>query len=226
LAAKAATAIIPVVFVIGGDPVQAGLVASLNRPGGNATGMTILATELAPKLLELLRELIPTSTVFALLINPTNPGNAIISRDVQRAAGNIKLYEVHVLHASTEHDFDKVFATLPQLRADGLVIGADPLFTARVDQLAALALRYKLPAIYNLREFATAGGLVSYGTSIMDAHRLAGLHAGRILKGEKPAELPVLQSVKFEMVINLKTAKVLGLAIPPTLLTRADQVIE
>jgi putative ABC transport system substrate-binding protein len=184
-----------------------------------------LASELGPKLLELLRELVPTSTIFALLINPTNPANPVISSDLQRAADTLGL-KLHVLRANSERDFDAVFATLAQLRAGGLVIGPDPFLTARINQLAALALRHKLPAIYNLREFAAAGGLLSYGASITDAYRLAGIYIGRVLMGEKAADLPVQQSTKVEMILNLKTAKALGLALPLPLLGRADEVIE
>jgi putative ABC transport system substrate-binding protein len=226
LAAKAATTTIPIVFVTGGDPVALGLVASLNRPGGNLTGVSTLTVELGPKQLEVLRELVPTATIIALLVNPTNPTNAErLSRDLQAAARILGL-QLHVLHASTERDFDAVFASLPQLRAGALVIGSDPFFDSHSQQLAALALRHAMPTMYPFREYAVAGGLISYGNSIADAHRQVGVYTGRVLKGEKPADLPIQQSVKVELVINLKTARMLGLTFPVTLLGRADEVIE
>jgi len=224
-AAKAATATIPIVFLSAGDPVRDGLVASLNRPGGNLTGVGILSVELGPKRLELLRELVPTATVIALLINPTSPTAEIQSRNMQAAAGNLGL-QLHVLHASTERDFDTVFATFAQLRAGGLVIGADAFFVSRSEQLAALALRHAVPAIYQFRAFAAAGGLMSYGSNLTDAYRLAGVYTGRILKGEKPSDLPIQQSTKVELIINLKTAKALGLTVPLPLSGRADELIE
>jgi putative tryptophan/tyrosine transport system substrate-binding protein len=226
LAAKAATTTIPVVFVTATDPVAARLVASLNRPGGNLTGVTALALELGPKQLELLREVVPTATVIALLVNPASPVLAETqSRDLQATARALGL-QLHVVHARTASDFDTVFATLGQLRAGGLVIGGEALFTGRSEQLAALALRHAMPAIYQFREFAAAGGLMSYGANLNDAHRLAGVYTGRILGGQKPADLPVQQSTKLELIINLPTAKALGLEIPATLLARADEVIE
>ena len=226
LAAKAATTTVPIVFVTAGDPVALGLVDSLNRPGGNLTGVATLTVELAPKQLEVLHELVPTATIIALLVNPTNPTNAeTLSRDLQAAARTLGL-QLHVLHASTEHDFDAVFASLPRLRAGALVIGSDPFFNSRSEQLVALASRHAMPTMYPFREYAMAGGLISYGNSFADAHRQVGLYTGRILKGEKPADLPVQQSMKAELIINLKTAKALGLTVPLPLSGRADEVIE
>ena len=226
LAAKAATTTIPIVFVTAGDPIAMGLVASLSRPGGNITGVTSMAVELGPKQLEVLHELVPTATIIALLVNPTNPTNAeTLSRGLQGAARTLGL-QLHILHASTERDFDAVFTSLPRLRAGALVIGSDPFFNSRPAQLATLALRHAIPAMYPFREYAMAGGLISYGDSIADAYSLVGLSTGRILKGEKPADLPVQQPTKVEMTLNLKTARSLGLEVPTTLLARADEVIE
>jgi ABC-type uncharacterized transport system substrate-binding protein len=226
LAAKAASATIPIVFRLAADPIAAGLVASLSRPGGNVTGVTSLNLEVGSKRLEFLHELVPTATIMAALVNPTNPTNAeILSRDLQATARLLGL-QLHLLHASTDADIDAVFATLTELRAAGLVIGTDALFTSRDEKLAALALRYRIPTIYQWREFVAAGGLVSYGGSFADSYRLAGLYTGRILKGEKPADLPVQQATKLELFINLKTAKALGITVPPTLLALADEVIE
>ena len=226
LAAKAATATIPIVFELGADPVQLGLVPNFNRPGANVTGVTQLNTEVAPKRLELLHELIPTTSLMALLLDPTDPTNADTqSTSVLSAAQRLGL-KVHVLNASSEPDFDRVFASVMQLRAGGLVIGAHGFFTARSEQLGALAARHAVPAAYENREFVAAGGLVSYGGGISDAYRLAGVYAARILKGEKPAELPVQQSTKVEMFLNLKAAKALGITVPLPLLGRADEVIE
>jgi putative ABC transport system substrate-binding protein len=226
LAAKAATATIPIVFVLSTDPVEAGLVASLNRPGGNLTGVTGLNVELAPKKLELLHELLPSATILGLLVNPTNAIAAESeARTVQAAARTLGL-QLHVLRASTERDFDSAFASLAQLRAGALVIGSDLFFTSRSEQLAALTVRHAVPSIYQFREFAAAGGLMSYGGSITDWGHQAGIHTGHILAGAKPADLPVQQATKVELFINLKTAKALGLTVPPTLLVTANEVIE
>jgi putative ABC transport system substrate-binding protein len=225
LAAKAATAAIPIIFYVGGDPVEAGLVASLNRPGGNLTGLTTLNVEVGPKRLELLHEMVPTATSFALLVNPTNTNAETLSRDAQAAAGTLAL-QLHILHASSERDFDTVFASLVRLRVGGLVIGIDPFIGGRSEELAALAVRHAMPTIWNNPEFAAAGGLMGYGSARTDQFRLAGVYTGRILKGEKPADMPVQQATKVELIINLKTAKALGLDMPATLLARADEVIE
>jgi putative ABC transport system substrate-binding protein len=224
-AAKAATASIPIVFRSGVDPVKAGLVTSLNRPGGNLTGATELTVELGPKKLELMHELVPAASTVAFLVNPTSAVADSMSRDATDAARTFGL-QVHVLHASTESDMDVAFSTLAQLRADALVIGSDGFFDSRSEQLAALALRYAIPTIFQYRKFATAGGLISYAGSVADAYRVAGIYTGRILKGERPADLPIQQTTKFELIINLKTAKALGITIPLSLLTRADEVIE
>jgi putative ABC transport system substrate-binding protein len=223
--AKAATTTTPIVFEGGFDPVAAGLVASLNRPGGNVTGATDLNGQMGAKRLELLHELVPTATIMALLVNPIGPNAETDSRDVPLAARTLGL-QIHVLHASTERDFDTAFATLVELRAGGLVISTDALFSARSEQLAALALRHAVPVIYGSREFAAAGGVMSYGGSVTDAYRTAGIYTGRILKGEKPADLPVVQAAKIELIINLKVAKTLGLTVPLPLLGRADEVID
>jgi ABC-type uncharacterized transport system substrate-binding protein len=226
LAAKAASETIPIVFRLAADPVAAGLVASLSRPSGNITGVTSLNLEVGPKRLEFLHELVPTATIMAALVNPTNPTNAeILSRDLQATARLLGL-QFHLLHASSDADIDAVFATLTELRAGGLVIGTDALFTSRDEKLAALALRYRIPTIYQWREFVAAGGVMSYGGSFADSYRLAGVYTGRILKGEKPADLPIQQATKLELFINLKTAKALGITVPPTLLALADEVIE
>jgi len=225
LPAKAATTTIPIVFVTGSDPVEQGLVASLNRPGGNLTGATTLAVELGQKRLELLHEVVPTATLIGVLVNPTGPNLKAVLRDLQAAARTLGL-PIHVLHASTERDFDTVFATLVQLRAGALVIGTDTFFNSQSGKLAALTVRHAVPAIYQYREFAAAGGLMSYAGSITDAYRLAGVYTGRILKGEKPSDLPVQQSTKVELFINLKTAKALGITIPQSVLVRADEVIQ
>jgi len=224
-AAKAATAAIPIVFTTIADTVQIGFVASLNRPGGNVTGATMLNVELGPKQLEMLHGAVPSATVIALLVNPTNPNAETQLKNTQEAAFRLGL-RVHVLNASTERDFDAAFATLLELRAGALIIGQDVLFNNQSQQLAALTLRHAIPAIYPLREFAAAGGLISYGASRSDAWRQAGIYVGRILKGEKPAQLPVIQPTRFEFTINLKTAKALGLTVPSSILTSADEVIE
>ena len=226
LAAKAATTTIPIVFETGSDPVRLGLVASLSRPGGNVTGVTQTNVEMAPKRLELLHELVPTASVVALLVNPAEPALAeTITKEVQAAARNLGL-KLHVLNASSEDDFDAVFAKLIQLRAGGLVIGVGPFLASHQTQLAALTVRHAVPAISLYREFVAAGGLMSYGAEITDAYRLAGIYTGRVLKGDKPADLPVQQATKVELYINLKTAKALGVNVPNTLIGRANEVIE
>jgi ABC-type uncharacterized transport system substrate-binding protein len=225
LAAKAATTTVPTVFTTASNPVEIGLVASLSRPGGNVTGATQLSVEVGPKRLELVRELIPTATIVGLLVNPTNPVARTLSRDLQAAARTLGL-QLDILHASTERDIDDAFATLVQRRASALVIVADAFFNSRSEQLGALTLRHAVPSIFGYHEFVDAGGLMSYSGSITDSYRWAGNYSGRILRGEKPADLPVQQSTKVELIINLKTAKTLGLTVPPTLLARADEVIE
>jgi putative tryptophan/tyrosine transport system substrate-binding protein len=224
-AVMAATTTIPVVFAVAGDPVKDGLVASLNRPGGNVTGVTVLGVEVGPKRLELLHELVPKATIVALLVNPTSPFAETTSRDLQAASRTLGL-QLHVLHASTARDIDDAFATLVQLQAGALVIGSDPFFVSRIEKLAELTVRHAVPTIYQYREFAVAGGLMSYGGSLPDSFRTAGIYTGRILKGEKPADLPVQQSTKVELILNLKTAKALGLEVPTALLVRANEVIE
>ena len=213
---------------MGGDPVRLGLVASLNRPGGNLTGITTLNTEITPKRVEVLREMVPTTTNMAVLVNPTNnPDNVEVElRQAQAAANTLGLQTIHILQASTEHDLDGIFSTLIQQRVGGLVITADTLFSGRSAELAALASRHAMPTISPYREFVTAGGLMSYGGSVTELYRLVGVYTGRVLNGEKPADLPVQQVTKVELVINLRTAKALGLTVPPTLLARADEVIE
>jgi putative ABC transport system substrate-binding protein len=226
LAAKVATATIPIVFGVAVDPVELGFVASLNRPGGNLTGVTNLNVEVGPKRLELMRELLPSATLIAVLVNPTNPtiGEPFV-RDLRVAASTLRL-KLHVLHASTERDFDMVFATLVQLGADALVISPDQFLTSRIEQLARLTLRRGIPAISHLRQFTAAGGLMSYGSSETEYYRPVGIYTGRILNGEKPADLPVQRSSKVELIINLKTARTLGLTFSLPLLGRADEVIE
>jgi putative ABC transport system substrate-binding protein len=226
LAAKAATTTIPIVFLIGDDAVELGLVDSLARPGGNLTGINFFAVELAAKRLELLRELVPGAAHVAVLVNPANAANTEATlRNVEAAARAMGL-QIRVINSSTSHEIDSAFATLERERADVLFVGTGPLFTSRRAQLASLATAYGVPAIYGSRQYVEAGGLISYGASLTDAIRQVGAYTGRILKGEKPAEMPVQQPTKFELVVNLKTAKALGLAVPPSLLVRADEVIE
>ena len=226
LAAKAATTTIPIVFSTAADPVGEGLVVSLNRPGGNTTGVTNLGAELVQKEMEMLHQMVPTATVIAALVNPTNPALAEpATKDVQAAARTLGL-QVHVIQASSERDIDIAFATLVRLRADALLVCPDAFLLSRRDQIAALALRHAKPAIYFQREFAAAGGLMSYGPSVPDGYRQIGLYAGRILKGERPGDLPVQQSTKLDFVINLTTAKALGLDVPFYLQQLADEVIE
>ena len=226
LVAKAATTTTPIIFTTAADPVRVGLVASLARPGGNATGISFFSAELAAKQLGLLHELVPAATRIAVLVNPADATRAeATARDVEAAARVIGL-ETHLLEASTSGEIDAAFARIARDRADALFVAADGLFNTRRVQLATLAARHAIPATYAVRDYAEAGGLMSYGASIPDALRQAGVYTGRVLKGEKPADLPVLQPTKFEFVINLQTAKAIGLEVPPTLLARADEVIE
>jgi putative ABC transport system substrate-binding protein len=225
VAAKAATTTIPVVFHGSVDPVEAGLVASLNRPGGNVTGVVTLNMDTGQKRLELMHELLPAATTIGLLLNPTNAVAEIQSKDLQAAARTLGL-QLRIANASTERDFDAAFATLSQGQVGGLVIGPDGFLVSQSEQLAALTVRYALPTIFQYRAFVTAGGLMSYGGSVTDSYRLSGVYTGRILKGEKPADLPVQQATKVELIINLKTARTLGITFPITLLGRADEVIE
>jgi putative ABC transport system substrate-binding protein len=225
VAAKAATGTIPIVFSTISDPVQIGLVTSLRSPGGNITGATYLNVEVGPKLLELLHEVVPTATTLATLVNPTNPNVEILSNSLQVAAGRLGV-KLHVLKASTERDITTAFESLVQQRDGGLVVPSDVFLITHEEQLAALALRHRMPAISQTRAFAAAGGLMSYAGSALGAYRQAGAYTGRILKGEKPADLPVQQTTKVELIVNLKTAKALGLEVPLSLLARADEVIE
>ena len=225
LVAKAATGTIPIVISSGGDPVKLGLVASLSRPGGNVTGVHLFLSLLDPKKLGLLRELVPKASVIAVLLNPNAADIQARLADVHEAAHAAR-QQIHVLHASTERELDTAFATLSQVQAGALVVGADAFFNSRRDHVVALAARHAIPAIYEGREYAVAGGFTSYGTSLADGYRQVGIYTGRILKGAKPADLPVVQSTKFELVINAQTARMLGLAVPPALLARADEVIE
>jgi putative tryptophan/tyrosine transport system substrate-binding protein len=223
-AAKAATKTIPIVFATGTDPVKTGLVDGFNRPGGNLTGVFVLVSMLGPKRLELLRELLPSASTIALLVNASNPN--VVDVPETEAAANAIGRHLEVLNASTERDLETAFTTMVERQAGALVVMPDPLFIARSKQLVALAARYAVPTIYPIREFTEIGGLMSYGTDLVDITQQVGIYVGKILKGTKPADLPVQQTVKFELVINLKTAKALGLTIPPTLLVRADEVIE
>jgi putative ABC transport system substrate-binding protein len=228
LAARNATSTIPIVFIVGGDPVEGGLVASLSlaRPGGNVTGFTLLVDELNPKRLELLSQLVPQARVIGLLVNPNSASAAArITREVQDAARTRRM-QLPILKAGTEDEIDAAFATLLQLHGDGIVVSSEPFFTGRREQLVGLAARHAVPAIYALREFAAAGGLISYGPSVTSTFRQLGIHAGKILNGAKPSDLPVQQPTTFELVVNLKTAKTLGLTVPPAILARADEVIE
>ncbi|MFZ0094360.1 MAG: ABC transporter substrate-binding protein [Pseudolabrys sp.] len=225
LAAKAATASIPIVFETAGDPIRLGLVTSLNRPGHNITGVTQLSSELVAKRLGLLHDLIPSATIIGFLVNPDDPRAETQTKDVQEAARALGL-QVHVLNASTEDEIIATFAKLSQLKAGALLVGTSELFRRRPDRLVTLTARQGLPAIYQYRELPAAGGLISYGAAITDAYRLAGVYTGRVLKGEKPADMPVLQPTKFELVINLRTAKALGLNIPSGVLAIADEVFE
>jgi putative ABC transport system substrate-binding protein len=226
LAAKAATSTIPIVFFTGGDPIQLGLVASLNRPGGNVTGVTSLNVEVGPKRLQLMHELVPGATVLALLVNPTSPDlTEATTKDAEAAARTLGL-ELRVLRASTERDLDAAFAALAGMRNGALVIGPDAFFISRSERLGRLALDHAVPAIFQYRPFAAAGGLMSYGTSLTESYRTAGLHTGRVLGGEKPAALPVQQSTKVELIVNLKSAKALGIEVPRSILVLADEVIE
>jgi putative ABC transport system substrate-binding protein len=225
LAAKAATTSIPIVFVSGGDPVSAGLVTSLNRPGGNVTGVSWIATALVPKQLELLRRSVGNAALTGALVNPTHPDHDLQLRELQKGADAIG-QEIKIVQAATAHDIDTAFVSLVQMTANALIVANDPFFVSRRDQIVALAAKDRIPAMYFSREFVTGGGLLSYGASLVEAARQGGIYAGKILRGEKAADLPVLQSTKFEFVVNLKTAKVLSLKIPPTVLALADEVIE
>jgi putative tryptophan/tyrosine transport system substrate-binding protein len=225
LAAKSATSTIPIVFFVGLDPVKAGLVTGLSRPGANVTGVATLNTELGSKRLELLHQLLPDATVIPCLMNPTNPNAEMVLRDTQAAAANLGM-ELPILHASTEQDLESVFAALDRMHARGLLVAPDVFFNNRSPLIAALALQHGVPAIYEYREFAAAGGLMAYGDSITDLYHQVGLYTGRVLKGEKPGDLPVQQATKVELIINMKTAKTFGLNLPLSLLGRADEVIE
>ena len=226
LAAKEATTTIPIVFVTGGDPVREGLIESFNRPGGNLTGVTTSYDEAAPKRLGLLREILPKAAIIGVLVNPDDPITASSETNLMRTAARSVGQRIEILQASTERDIDMAFASLVDMRADALVVAPDALFASHVHQLVALAARYSIPTLYWRREFAEAGGLISYGSRLADAFRVVGVYAGRILKGEKPGDLPVQQPTKFELVVNVKAAKAIGLTIPESFLARADEVIE
>jgi putative ABC transport system substrate-binding protein len=225
VAAKSATSTIPLVFVTGSDPVKAGLVASINRPGGNATGVTFLVNQLNAKRLELTRQLVSRDATIALLARPRNPTYTADKREIERAAASLQ-QKLLIIEVATPDDFEKAFATAARERVGALMVHTDPFFNSHREMLVALAARHAVPAVFELREFVTAGGLLSYGTSITDAYRQAGAYAGRVLKGEKPADLPVVQSARFELAVNLRTAKALGLVIPQNLLVAANEVIE
>jgi putative ABC transport system substrate-binding protein len=226
LAVKAATTTIPVVFETGADPITVGLVASLNHPGGNFTGVTQTNAEITPKRLQLLHELLPMAKVFVLLVNPSDPANAERNRqEVQAAASSLGL-QLHILDIRSDADIDQAFEKLVKMQASGVVVGSGPFFVSRTEKLAALGARHAVPIIYEFRRFAAAGGLISYGSEITEAYRLTGTYTGRILKGDKPADLPVQQATRVELIINLRTAKALGIAVPNTIVGRADEVIE
>jgi putative ABC transport system substrate-binding protein len=225
VAAKAATSTIPIVFNLGADPIQLGLVTNLNRPGGNVTGVAMMTVEIETKRLELLHELAPTSTSIAVLLNPSNAQAQSQEREIQRAARVIGR-QVLVLNASTEHEIERAFAALVRERAGALLVGGDTFFTSQATLFVVLTAHHSIPTIYPFRSHVDAGGLMSYGTGLLDAYRQTGVYAGRVLKGEKPADLPIVQPTKFELVINLKTARAVGITIPSTLLARADEVIE
>jgi putative ABC transport system substrate-binding protein len=225
MAAKAATSAIPIVFTLGSDPVRLGLVASFSRPGGNVTGVHLFTAVIDSKRLGLLRDMVPGAAVIAALVNPRNPNIPDRSKEIEAAARTIGR-QLRFLHASTRQEIEAAFAASTRMGAGALFVGADPFFNNARDAIVALAARHAIPAIYELRDFAVAGGLMSYGTDFADAYRQAGVYAGRILKGEKPADLPVVQSTKFELVINLRTAKALGLDVPPGVSAQADEVIE
>jgi len=226
LAAKATTTSIPIVFEVGADPIKLGLVANLNRPGGNITGVTQTNVEIAPKRLQLLHELIPSARIIAFLVSPADPLITEPSISEVSAAAHALGLDLHVVNASNEDEIDAAFAKLSQIRAEGVVVGGGPFFAGRTEQLAALALKHSMPTIYEYKRFVAAGGLMSYGSEISEAYRLAGIYTGRVLKGDKPADLPVQQATKVELLINLRTAKALGITVPNTLIGRADEVIE